>query len=76
MFFSKKSHESSDNVAKKGIKTMDAVVTGVVLGGIVASIYGVKKLRETKTEEEAHNMVEPPKQIERKWFWKRIFSSK
>jgi len=55
---------------------MDAVVTGVVLGGIVASIYGVKKLREIKTEEEAHNMVEPPKQIERKWFWKRIFSSK
>jgi hypothetical protein len=36
----------SDNVAKKSIKTMDTVVTGMILGGIIASLYGVKKLRE------------------------------
>jgi hypothetical protein len=44
----------SDNVAKKSIKTMDTVVTGMILGGIVASLYGVKKLREknTKSDEE------------------------
>jgi len=29
----------NDNVAKKGIKTMDTVVTGMILGGIIASIY-------------------------------------
>lgn len=45
----------SDNVAKKSIKTMDTVVTGMILGGIVASLYGVKKLREknTKSDEES-----------------------
>ncbi len=38
--------EKSDNVAKKSIKTMDTVVTGMILGGIIASLYGVKKLRD------------------------------
>jgi hypothetical protein len=41
--------EKSENVAKKGIKTMDTVVTGMILGGIIASLYGVKKLRDKKT---------------------------
>jgi Na+/glutamate symporter len=58
---------------------MDAVVTGVILGGIVASLYGVKKLRE---KDETHNnsidttqtnLFEHPKPIERKSFFKRIF---
>jgi hypothetical protein len=39
MFFRKKSSSEESNVAKKGIKKMDAVVTGVILSGIVASIY-------------------------------------
>ncbi len=43
---SQKTEEETDNVAKKGIKTMDTVVTGMILGGIIASIYWVKKLRE------------------------------
>jgi hypothetical protein len=38
----------TDNIAKKGIKTMDTLVTGIILGGIIASIYGVKKLKEKK----------------------------
>ncbi len=42
--------EKSENVAKKSIKTMDTVVTGMILGGIVASLYGVKKLREKKSQ--------------------------
>ena len=46
-----KLEEKSDNVAKKGIKTMDTVVTGMILGGIIASLYGVKKLREKKPKE-------------------------
>ncbi|MBC7498329.1 hypothetical protein H7170_01675 [Candidatus Gracilibacteria bacterium] len=41
---------TTDNVAKKSIKTMDTVVTGMILGGIIASLYGVKKLRDKKPE--------------------------
>lgn len=78
MFFRKKTSESvnTDSVAKKWIKNMDAVVTWVILSGIVASIYGVKKLQAKKHEEE-HNhehLIVPPKEIERKSIWKRIFS--
>lgn len=75
MFFQKKTSDT-DSVAKKWIKNMDAVVTGVILSGIVASIYGVKKLKE-KHDEQEHNhehLIEPPKAIERKSIWKRIFS--
>ncbi len=74
MFFWKKSSSaiSPDSVAKKSIKNIDAVVTWVILGGIIASIYGVKKLKE-KTEHEHDQPVEPQKEIERKSFWKRIF---
>jgi hypothetical protein len=36
---------------------MDAVITGVILSGIVASIYGVKKLRE-KEEKDKHDNVD------------------
>jgi hypothetical protein len=57
MFFRKKSASTDEsNVAKKGIKKMDALVTGVILSGIVASIYGVKKLRE-REEHDATHMV-------------------
>ncbi len=64
------------NVAKKSIKSMDAVVTGVILGGIVASIYGVKKLTEKNdkhSQEEHINLVEEPKSFPRRGFWSRIF---
>ncbi len=46
-----------ENAAKKSIKTMDTVVTGMILGGIIASLYGVKKLREKdkKIEWEDHH---------------------
>ncbi len=54
--FKKKNPEKTpettdDNIAKKGIKTMDTVVTGVILGGIIASLYGVKKLRDKKSKD-------------------------
>ncbi len=35
--------KSSVPLTKRGIKKMDALVTGMILGGIVASIYGIKK---------------------------------
>ncbi len=34
---------SNKALTKRGIKKMDALVTGLILGGIVASIYGIKK---------------------------------
>jgi hypothetical protein len=77
MLFGKKSDQppSTDGVAKKSIKNMDAVVTGVILGGIIASLYGVKKLkdRSSNPDEEHQHLVEPPKVIERKSFWRRLF---
>lgn len=45
--------EKTENVARKGIKTMDTVVTGMILGGIIASLYGVKKLRDKKPKDTA-----------------------
>ncbi len=69
---------NTDNVAKKSIKHIDAVVTGVILGGIIASIYGVSKLRDKDLEKDPLrvNIIEPVKPIERKSFWKRIFRRK
>jgi hypothetical protein len=58
---------------------MDAVVTGVILSGIVASIYGVKKLREReeKSTHEAEHMIPhevvPPAPVRKKSFFDRIF---
>lgn len=75
MFFRKKASE--ETITKSSIKKMDAVVTGVILGGVIGSIYGIKKLRE-RQEHDKHDAnqtdlfetVEPKK----KSFWKRIFS--
>lgn len=52
MFFKKKKNpiEPVQWVAKKSIKKMDALVTGAILSGIIASLYGVKKLREKSDE--------------------------
>ena len=38
--------DTNKALTKRGIKKMDAVVTGFILGGIVASIYGIKKHEE------------------------------
>ena len=72
MFFKKK-NTSDENVAKKSIKSMDAVVTGMILGGVIASLYGVKKLKEREHQNHQH-LVEPETPIARKkTFWARIF---
>ena len=52
--------EKWENVAKKGIKTMDTVVTGMILGGIIASLYGVKKLREKNIQDEKESDHDTP----------------
>ena len=72
MFFHKKSPQKieKENVAKKGIKSMDAVVTGVILSGIVASLYGVKKLREKDHSSTDHHasehLIEPSVETEQR----------
>lgn len=67
-----------ETVTEKGVKKVDAVVTGLILGGIIASIYGVKKLRdqkdeshETSTEGHGHHEEEhqPKKSILRRIFF-------
>lgn len=59
MFFSKKSqkdHQEDEAVAKKGIKKMDAMITGAILGGVVASLYGVKKLKDSRDQKNLEKM--------------------
>lgn len=56
MFFKKSQTEENDEaVVKRGIKKMDAVITGAILGGVVAGVYGVKKLRENQEEKKSEN---------------------
>ncbi len=40
------------SLPKRGLKKMDAVITGMILGGIVASIYGIKKNEEHRLHDE------------------------
>ena len=80
MFFSKKSHPEEENVAKKGIKHIDKVVTGLILWWLIASIYGIKKSqRDThKEEKEPTEMTredptpDVPKKLGEKWLLRRI----
>jgi len=44
----------NDKIHKRSIKKIDAVVTGMLLGGIVASIYGIKKKVEHREEKQKH----------------------
>lgn len=59
MFFRKKPQDT-EAIAKKGIKKMDAVVTGAILWGIVASLYGVKKLQHISDEKDTHPPAATP----------------
>lgn len=74
MFGRKKKKETA---AKKGIKGMDAVVTGAILWWVVASIYGVKKIRDTKQETKDTEIQEEYKKTDKKrWIFARLFSKK
>lgn len=78
--FKKPIHRDVNDVAKKWIKRMDAVVTGVILWGIVASLYGVKKLKEKSEEQKQSenqsqtNLFEHTEHPKRQGFFKRFFS--
>ena len=72
MFFKKSKKTEDDAVVKRGIKKMDAVITGAVLGGVVASLYGVKKLRDANEKNEEKTAEKPAK----KGFFARLFNRK
>lgn len=59
-----KKHLDEEGVAKKSVKKMDTLVTGMILWGIIASIYGVKKFKE-KPEHNDHPSHMLPKNIDR-----------
>lgn len=43
---------TNEKIHKRSIKKIDAVVTGMLLGWIVASIYGIKKTNDHLSEKE------------------------
>jgi hypothetical protein len=80
MFFKKSKKTEDDAVVKRGIKKMDAVITGAVLGGVVASLYGVKKLRDANEKNEANEKNQNPEKTAekpaKKGFFARLFNRK
>ncbi len=72
MFFWKNKKIPDASVAKKGVKKVDALVTGMILSWVIASIYGVKKIRENnatkeKEEENTHtHMIEKAETVSKK----------
>lgn len=53
----------NDKIHKRSIKKIDAVVTGMLLGGIVASIYGIKKTNENLDEHQKKELSEEKSQF-------------
>lgn len=72
MFFRKSSH-TDESVTNKWLKKIDKVVTGLILGGIIASIYGIKK-RSDKQEDYTHLDIDTDKEHHKKQsIFSRIF---
>lgn len=38
------------NLTNRSLRKIDSLVTGLILGGVVASIYGIKKQEEARKE--------------------------
>lgn len=72
--------ETLASAPRRGIKKMDAIVTGLIFWGVIASIYGVRKGMEKKSGQkgdeqqlELFDTTEEPKKLS---LWKRLFSQK
>ena len=80
MFFKKSKNTEDDAVVKRGIKKMEAVIPGAVWGGVVASLYGVKKLRDANEKNEANEKNQNPEKTAekpaKKGFFARLFNRK
>lgn len=48
--------DKKDKIHKRSIRKIDAMVTGMLLGGIVASIYGIKKTNEHLDEHQKNEI--------------------
>ncbi|MDD5197804.1 MAG: hypothetical protein PHN60_03005 [Candidatus Gracilibacteria bacterium] len=48
----------NDKIHKRSIRKIDAIVTGMLLGGVVASIYGIKKTHEHLDEKQLQERAE------------------
>lgn len=48
----------NDKIHKRSIRKIDAIVTGMLLGGVVASIYGIKKTQEHLDEKQLQQRAE------------------
>lgn len=48
----------NDKIHKRSIRKIDAIVTGMLLGGVVASIYGIKKTQEHLDEKQLQERAE------------------
>lgn len=55
----------NDKIHKRSIKKIDALVTGMLLGGVVASIYGIKKSTEHLDEKELQARAEKRNRIKK-----------
>ena len=42
--------KSRKALTKRGIKKVDALITGLILGGIVTSIYGIKRIEKEREQ--------------------------
>jgi len=48
----------NDKIHKRSIRKIDAIVTGMLLGGVVASIYGIKKTQQHLDEKQLQERAE------------------
>lgn len=61
---------------KNGIKKVDALITGVILGGVIGSIYGIKKLKDHKESHPQSSVFDISTPEPKKSWWSRWFSRK
>lgn len=82
MFWRKKlniSEEENIPLTPKGwLKKVDTIVTWILLGGVLASIYGIKRKKDKKNQSLQNENQDQLSlfEEEKPSFWKRIFRRK
>ena len=61
---------------KKALKKVDTLITWLVLGWILASVYWIKKYEDSKRAEHWNPRIESEKKEEKKCFLKKFFWKK
>jgi Na+/glutamate symporter len=75
MLFRKSDKPDKKNDPKLSLKRADVLITGVILGGIVASVYGIKKVREKGEipQEQDARTDDAPKEKKKPNFFFRLY---